>query len=88
MLLILTDVMKYALQCLQIYLISTDEYQKELTGAVKNCTKVITEECSLKNNILNSKAPDMRMILKIHKKNVPMIPLINFKCAPKAMYRE
>jgi hypothetical protein len=60
----------------------TEKYQKELTDAVKKCTKVITEECRPKMNILNSKAPVMKGIPKIHKKNVPIRPLVNFKCAP------
>ena len=60
----------------------TQKYQRELSDVVKRCTRVIPEECRQKMNILNSKAPVMKGIPKIHKKNVPIRPLVNFKCAP------
>jgi predicted GIY-YIG superfamily endonuclease len=60
----------------------TERYQKELTDIVKKCPKVIPEDCRLKMNINNSKAPVMKGIPKIHKKNVPIRPLVNFQPAP------
>lgn len=60
----------------------TEKYKKELTETIKKCTKVIPEDYRQKMNIANSKAPVMKGIPKIHKKDVPIRPLVNFQYAP------
>jgi hypothetical protein len=60
----------------------TRTFQKELRSSVKECHNLIMKEEKWKYVNLNPSAPSIRGLIKMHKPNSPIRPIVNWKQAP------
>jgi hypothetical protein len=60
----------------------TNNFQKQIRHTVNNCTAVIPKDKKWPYTNLNPTAPTIRGLPKIHKDNIPIRPVINWKQAP------
>lgn len=70
------------MKCRKIRKDPTEEYQKNIKEAVKRATKIIGPDMTQSLTLMNPSAPSMIALPKIHKENIPMRPIINYKSAP------
>jgi hypothetical protein len=60
----------------------TKTFVKELRNTINGCQGIITKEEKWKYIYLNPAAPTIRGLIKIHKLNAPIRPIVNWKQAP------
>jgi hypothetical protein len=60
----------------------TKKLQRNIRTAVKDCKEVIPKESKLKYISVNLTTPRMRGLIKIHKTEFPIRPVVNWKNAP------
>ena len=61
---------------------TTATFQKELKLTVKGCKTIISPEISWKFTNLNPKSPHLKGLLKVHKTNIPIRPVVDYSPAP------
>lgn len=60
----------------------TTKYQNNIKSAIKKIDLIMNNSDKLKIINMNPKAPNLRALPKIHKDNVPIRPIVNFRSAP------
>jgi hypothetical protein len=60
----------------------TKSYQRELTATILECNTLIKKDSKWKFKNLNPKAPTIRGLIKIHKVDRPIRPIVNWTQAP------
>jgi transposase-like protein len=60
----------------------TNNFQKQIRHTVNNCSTIIPKDRKWLYTSLNPSAPVIRGLPKIHKDNIPIRPVINWKQAP------
>ena len=60
----------------------TTTFQKELKLTLKRCTTIISPETNWKFTNLNPKTPHLKGLLKVHKTNMPIRPVVDYSPAP------
>ena len=61
---------------------TTVKFQKELKHTLKLCKTVINNEDKWKLTNLNPQTPNLRGLIKIHKEDTPIRPVVNYTQAP------
>ena len=57
---------------------TTATFQKELKLTLKGCKTIISPEISWKLTNLNPKTPNLKGLLKVHKTNMPIRPVVDY----------
>jgi len=60
----------------------TTRFQKELRNTLKECKMLIGMDNKGKFINLNLEPPSLRGLIKVHKTNTPICPIVHFKKAP------
>jgi hypothetical protein len=60
----------------------TDKVQKSLRNNINDCQLIIQKDEGYKYIKLNPTSPKIRILIKIHKKDSPIRPKVNWKNAP------
>ena len=61
---------------------TTATFQKELKLTLKGCKTIISPQISWKLTNLNPKTPNLKGLLKVHKTNMPIRPVVDYSPAP------
>jgi hypothetical protein len=60
----------------------TNTFQKEVKKVTKSCPILIPQDTKWKYSNMNPKAPNIRALIKLHKPNAPIRPIVNWQHAP------
>jgi hypothetical protein len=60
----------------------TKNLQKTIRSVVNDCQRIIHKDGKWRNVNFNPTAPTMRGLIKLHKENMPIRPVINWRNAP------
>ena len=63
--------------CITLNKDPTNKYQTQITNILENSTQIINPKHSFKYKIGNPCAPKLNSLIKLHKINKPITPLIN-----------
>ena len=68
--------------CIALNKEPTNKYQTQITNMLKNSTQIINPKDSFKYKMDNPCAPKLNFLIKLHKINKPIRPIINARTAP------
>jgi hypothetical protein len=60
----------------------TNNFQKDLRNTLNECNQLINTENNAKHINLNPNTPVLKGFIKVHKKDTPIRPVVNFKNSP------
>jgi hypothetical protein len=60
----------------------TNTYQKEVKKVIKKCPILIQQTTTWKYSTMHPQAPNLKALIKIHKQNAPIRPIVNWQHAP------
>jgi len=60
----------------------TDKFQKKLRSTLNDCKQLVETHSKWKHINLNPDAPVLRGLIKVHKEDTPIRPVVNYKSAP------
>jgi len=60
----------------------TDKFQKKLRSPLNYCKQLVETRSKWKHINLNPDAPVLRGLIKVHKEDAPIRPVVNYKSAP------
>jgi hypothetical protein len=65
---------------------STTKFQKNVKEVVKKCNIIINRSNKYKFIQIKPQAPKLNALIKLHKVNLPIRPVVNYKNAPHMPY--
>ena len=60
----------------------TSKFQKDLRNTLNNCKQIVGTENKWRYTNLNPDTPSLRGLVKVHKKDLPIRPIVNYRNAP------
>ena len=62
----------------------TDKFQKNLRSTINECKQIISTDCKRRYINLNQGSPVLRGLIKVHREDTSICPIVNFRNTPSS----